>query len=46
MNSLVPDVGGHHKNDLALSPSFTITHREMDLARDLPDRLFRHCRVE
>jgi len=43
---LVLDVGGYYKNVFTLSPSFTITGEEMDLALDLLDQLFRRCRVQ
>jgi 4-aminobutyrate aminotransferase-like enzyme len=43
---LVLDVGGYYKNVFTLSPSFTITREEMDLALDLLDQLFRRCRTE
>jgi len=40
---LVLDVGGYFKNVFTLSPSFTITREETDLALDLLDQLFRRC---
>ena len=40
---LVLDVGGYFKNVFTLSPSFTITRQETDLALDLLDQLFRRC---
>jgi 4-aminobutyrate aminotransferase-like enzyme len=41
---LVLDVGGYYKNVFTLSPSFTITGEEMDLALALLDQLFTRCR--
>jgi 4-aminobutyrate aminotransferase/(S)-3-amino-2-methylpropionate transaminase len=43
---LVLDVGGYYKNVFTLSPAFTITGEEMDLALDLLDQLFRRCRAQ
>ena len=43
---LVLDVGGYYKNVFTLSPCFTITSGEMDLALELLDQLFRRCRTE
>jgi len=43
---LVLDVGGYYKNVFTLSPSFTITREEMDLALELLDQLFRRCRAQ
>ena len=43
---LVLDVGGYHKNVFTLSPAFTITRQEMDLAVELLDQLFRRCRAQ
>jgi 4-aminobutyrate aminotransferase/(S)-3-amino-2-methylpropionate transaminase len=42
---LVLDVGGYYKNVFTLSPSFTITRQEMDLALELLDQLFRRCQA-
>jgi 4-aminobutyrate aminotransferase/(S)-3-amino-2-methylpropionate transaminase len=42
---LVLDVGGYYKNVFTLSPSFTITREEMDLALELLAQLFRRCRT-
>lgn len=42
-HGLVLDVGGYYKNVFTLSPSFTITRQEMDLAVELLDQLFRRC---
>jgi 4-aminobutyrate aminotransferase-like enzyme len=42
---LVLDVGGYYKNVFTLSPSFTITRAEMDLALELLDQLFRGCQA-
>jgi len=43
---LLLDVGGFHKNVFTLSPAFTISRQEMDLALDLLDQLFRRCRTQ
>jgi len=43
---LVLDFGGYHKNVFTLSPAFTITRKEMDLALELLDQLFRRCRAQ
>jgi 4-aminobutyrate aminotransferase/(S)-3-amino-2-methylpropionate transaminase len=40
---LVLDVGGYFKNVFTLSPSFTITRQETDLALELLDKLFTRC---
>jgi 4-aminobutyrate aminotransferase / (S)-3-amino-2-methylpropionate transaminase / 5-aminovalerate transaminase len=40
---LVLDVGGYFKNVFTLSPSFTITREETDLALELLDKLFTRC---
>ncbi len=40
---LVLNVGGYFKNVLSLSPSFEISHNEMDLAVELLDRLMARC---
>jgi 4-aminobutyrate aminotransferase / (S)-3-amino-2-methylpropionate transaminase / 5-aminovalerate transaminase len=40
---LVLDVGGYFKNVFTLSPSFTITREETDLAIELLDQLFTRC---
>jgi 4-aminobutyrate aminotransferase/(S)-3-amino-2-methylpropionate transaminase len=42
---LVLDVGGYYKNVFTLSPSFTITRAEMDLALELLDQLFHRCQA-
>ena len=42
---LVLDVGGYYKNVFTISPSFTITREEMDLAFDLLDLLFQRCQA-
>ena len=41
---LVLDVGGYYKNVFTLSPAFTITREEMDLALELLEQLFRRGR--
>ncbi len=38
---LVLDIGGYYKNVFTLSPAFTITREEIDLAFELLDQLFR-----
>ena len=43
---LVLDVGGYYKNVFTLSPSFTITREEIDLAVELLDQLFRRCQMK
>ncbi len=43
---LVLDVGGYYKNVFTLSPAFTITREEIDLALELLELLFRRCREQ
>ncbi len=43
---LVLDVGGYYKNVFTLSPAFTITREEIDLALELLELLFRRCRQQ
>jgi 4-aminobutyrate aminotransferase-like enzyme len=40
---LVLDVGGYYKNVLTLAPALTITPKDMGLALDLLDQLFKRC---
>jgi len=43
---LVLDVGGYYKNVFTLSPAFSMTREEIDLALELLDQLFRRCRPD
>jgi 4-aminobutyrate aminotransferase-like enzyme len=43
---LVLDIGGHYKNVFTLAPSLEITKKEIDLAVEMLDHLFRTCSAQ